>query len=384
MTARLPVVLLFLLLLAAPTHAAEKPAAVMLSEFIYNRAPFPSAHASTIVETPQGLVAAWFGGTREKHPDIGIWVSRHVDGKWLPPIEVANGIQSVGADGTVHRHPTWNPVLFRMKDGLLALFYKVGPTPQNWWGMLTTSDDDGATWSAPKNLPERMFGPIKNKAVQLTNGEVLCPSSSEDDGWNVHFERFTELDGPWTRTDPLNGPEEELIQPTVLFLGGENILALTRSQQQRIYEATSPDLGKTWSKFTPTNLVHPGSGIDAVTLADGRHLLVYNHTTTARTPLNLAISDDGKKWQAALALEDEPGEYSYPAIIQSKDGLVHITYTWKRKKVKHVVVDPQKLQGRDMVDGKWPADVPGPAAITSAPESRRGVRADSNAQAPRR
>ena len=113
-----------LLLLLAQTPAA---APAVKSEFIFERAPFPSAHASTIVETPDGLVAAWFGGTRERNPDVGIWVSRHSEKGWSSPVEVANGIQS---DGT--RHPCWNPVLFQPAKGPLILFYKVGPSPSAW------------------------------------------------------------------------------------------------------------------------------------------------------------------------------------------------------------------------------------------------------------
>ena len=92
-----------------------------------------------------------------------------------------------------------------------------------------------------------------------------------------------------------------------------------------------------------------------MTLKDGRHVLIYNHTTKGRSPLNVAISKDGREWEAALVLEDKPGEYSYPAIIQSRDGLLHFTYTWKRALAKHVVVDPLKLTSTPIVHGEWPA-----------------------------
>jgi alpha-L-rhamnosidase len=92
-----------------------------------------------------------------------------------------------------------------------------------------------------------------------------------------------------------------------------------------------------------TTLPNPNSGIDAVSLRDGRALLVYNHTERSRSPLNVAVSTDGKAWKAALTLEEQPGEYSYPAVIQTSDGLVHVTYTWKRERIKHVVIDPRKL-----------------------------------------
>jgi predicted neuraminidase len=110
-----------------------------------------------------------------------------------------------------------------------------------------------------------------------------------------------------------------------------------------LWQSWSVDAGRTWTKLELTDLPHPGSGVDGVTLADGRHLLVYNHTVRGRTPLNVALSKDGKKWDSAVVLEDTPGEYSYPAVIQTPDGLVHITYTWKRQRVKHVTLDLARL-----------------------------------------
>jgi len=325
--------------------------AVLKSEFIYETAPFPSCHASTIAEpTGGGLVTAWFGGTAEKNPDVGIWVARLEGSRWTAPVEVANGVQPDG-----QRHPTWNPVLFQPKTGPLLLFYKVGPTPSTWWGMLRTSSDGGKSWSAASRIPGECVGPIKNKPVQLPNGDILSPSSSEHDGWRVHFERSRDLGKTWDMIGPVNdGKAVSAIQPSILFLGGDNLLALGRTRQGKLFQVGSTDLGKSWGAMTLTALPNPSSGTDAVTLQDGRHLLIYNHTPKGRSPLNLALSADAKTWQAALVLESNPGEYSYPALIQTRDGLVHATYTWKRQKVKHVVIDPAKLEPRAMVNGEWP------------------------------
>ncbi len=325
--------------------------ALLKSEFLYETAPFPSCHASTIVEpTGGGLVTAWFGGTAEKNPDVGIWVARLEGSRWTAPVEVANGVQPDG-----QRHPTWNPVLFQPKTGPLLLFYKVGPTPSTWWGMLRTSSDGGKSWSAASRIPGECVGPIKNKPVQLPNGDILSPSSSEHDGWRVHFERSRDLGKTWDMIGPVNdGKAVSAIQPSILFLGGDNLLALGRTRQGKLFQVGSTDLGKSWGAMTLTALPNPSSGTDAVTLQDGRHLLIYNHTPKGRSPLNLALSADAKTWQAALVLESNPGEYSYPALIQTRDGLVHATYTWKRQKVKHVVIDPAKLEPRAMVNGEWP------------------------------
>ena len=174
-------------------------------EFIYETAPFPSCHASTIAETKSGLVAAWFGGTAEKNPDVGIWLSRQVEGRWTAPVEVANGLQS-----PEKRYPTWNPVLFQPRSGPLLLFFKVGPNPQEWWGERMTSTDDGRSWSKAVRLPEGILGPIKNKPVQLADGTILCPTSTEDpktDLWRVHFERTAAGGKTWRGTPPGNEGE---------------------------------------------------------------------------------------------------------------------------------------------------------------------------------
>lgn len=334
---------------------AQQPA-VKLSEFIYEKALFPSCHASTIEENQNGkLVAAWFGGTDEKNPDVGIWFSTRDNGTWSAPVELANGIQFMQLDGTPVRHPCWNPVLFQPKNGPLMLFYKVGPTPSSWWGMLMTSSDGGATWSQPRRLPEQIDGPVKNKPVQLPNGDILCGSSTEHDGWRVHFEVTADLGKTWTRIGPVNdGKKFSAIQPSILMLGGENLLAVGRTRQGKIFQIASADLGKTWGEMEASSLPNPSSGTDAVTLKDGRQLMIYNHTAKGRSPLNIAVSRDGKTWQAALVLEDQLGEYSYPAMIQTKDGMVHVTYTWKREKIRHAVIDPTQLQPKDMIDGMWP------------------------------
>jgi predicted neuraminidase/predicted dehydrogenase len=331
-------------LASRPPVLAQGP---LVSEFVFETAPFASAHASTIAGIPGGLVAAWFGGTREGAADVGIWVSRRVSGVWSPPREVADGVQ---ADGT--RHPCWNPVLFEMPNKELSLFYKVGPSPQRWWGMVKTSRDGGQTWSDARKLPDGILGPIKNKPVTVTDGTVIAPASTESteqpSAWRVHFERTSDSGRTWTATPPLataDGSRIDAIQPSILLHQDGQLQALGRTRSGRVFETWSRDSGRTWTAVALTSLPNPSAGTDAVTLRDGRHLLVYNHTPKGRSPLNVALSRDGKTWDAALVLESNPGEYSYPAVIQTSDGLVHITYTWRRQRIKHVVVNPMTLQG---------------------------------------
>ncbi len=306
------------------------------SQFIYEEAPYPSCHASTIVETDGGIAAAWFGGTAEKHPDVGIWMSHRTAGAgWSTPVEVCDGAVS-----PTLRYPTWNPVLFQPTTGPLLLFYKVGPTPVDWWSMLARSEDGGAIWSRPERLPAGILGPIKNKPLELENGDILCPSSDEKGGWRVHFERSTDWGRIWVRTSALEGGSIGAIQPSLLLHPDGRLQAIGRTQQGRLFSSDSTDDGFTWSRLFLLDVPNPNSGTDAVTLADGRFLLVYNHSADQRTPLNVALSSNGTHWMPVLTLEDEPGEYSYPAVIQAADGLIHITYTWNRRRIRHVVLAP--------------------------------------------
>jgi predicted neuraminidase len=331
---------------------AQAHPAVVLNEMIYTIVPkdMASVHASTIAETPQGLVAAWFGGTREGANDVGIWVARKRRDTWSKPLRVATGL----VDG--RRYPCWNPVLFETAPGELTLFYKVGPGPREWWGMKRTSKDNGITWSAATRLPKGTLGPIKNKPVRVGEGPIVAGSSTESTDnppkWRVHFERSTDQGKTWTVVAPPSDTAIEAIQPTLLTYRAGWMQALVRTQSGKIYETWTANRGLEWSNLAPTSLPNPNSGIDAVTLHDRRQLLVYNHTTTGRVPLNVAISSNGVTWTPAVVLETTPGEYSYPAVIQTADSLVHITYTWKRTRIKHVVLDPRRLRaGRnDMLD----------------------------------
>jgi predicted neuraminidase len=336
-------------------HAESQKAGLVKSEFIFETNPVPSCHATTIVEAKDNsLVAAWFAGTAEGNDDVSIWSARLHDGKWTPPLEVANGVQEGGK-----RFPCWNPVLFQPKEGPLLLFYKVGPSPSKWWGMLRTSGDNGKTWSTARRLPEGIYGPIKNKPVQLPDDSILAGSSSEElnppPSWQIHFERSNDNGATWTRISvPQDAESAPAIQPSILFLSSKKLMAVGRTRVGKIFSTISTDEGSSWSRLHLLDLPNPNSGTDALTMNNGRHALIYNHTPKGRTPLNLAISHDGINWDAALVLEDEPGEFSYPAVIQSKDGLLHFSYTWKRKLAKHVIVDPEKLELKPMPNGEWP------------------------------
>lgn len=325
--------------LALPLVVPALALAAPNAEFIFDQAPFASCHASTLVETAPGqLLAAWFGGSGEGKPDVAIWAARKSNGKWSQPFELA-------------REPNiaaYNPVLFFARDGVLWLYYKFGPSPSEWTAARRFSRDRGRTWSPVEHLPAGLYGPIKNKPLVLGDGTVVSGTSVESyQAWSCWVERSTDNGVSWTRHGPIVVPGEPygIIQPTIVPLPGGKLRMFVRATQRigRICYADSTDGGLTWSPARPTSIPNPNSGIDATQLADGRIVLIYNHTVKGRTPLNAAVSRDGETWNAFLALETEPGEYSYPAVIQAADRTVHVTYTWNRKKIKHAVIPLESI-----------------------------------------
>jgi len=334
-----------LLGVAGSTVSYGQTAVPVKAEFIADPAPTPSSHASTLCEARDGtLLAAWFGGTAERQRDVVIWYSRSENDQWTRPIVLARGDE----DGD-EQWACWNPVLTQTKKGPLVLFYKVGPNPQSWWGRLRTSIDGGKTWSKSYRIPKGFIGPVRNKPVTLSNGELLCGASEEDAGWRVHMETVNWLDAAvplWGRTPDLNSAMDfGAIQPTILPWRDGRVQILCRTRQKVITESWSKDNGHTWSPMVRTKLPNPNSAIDAVMLRDGRAVLIHNPSSTDRSSLIASVSDDGVTWTPAVKLEEESGaEFSYPAVVQTQDGLIHVSYTWKREKIRHAVIDPAQLR----------------------------------------
>jgi predicted neuraminidase len=335
------------------------------SEFIYQpgSTSFPECHASTIVALRDGdLLASWFGGTKERAPDVAIWTSRLTHGVWSKPAEVAR--ERDGDKGV----PTWNPVLFYTKDGRLWLYYKAGDSPGVWSGARMFSKNDGHTWSPMERLPAGILGPIRAKPYVLANGIIVSGSSVEAyKSWAAWIERSTNNGDTWTKTGPItvtaaqdkaetpapeppmDSPElrdkdkeprefEGIIQPSVVALGKDHlrIYARSRTLAAKIVVADSFDDGLTWSPTHFIGLPNNNSGLDAVALKDGRVVMIFNDTPRGRSPLNLAVSRDGEHFRVFATLEQGAGEYSYPAIIQAPDGSLEMTYTWHRTSIKHV------------------------------------------------
>lgn len=328
--------------------------AAPVKEFLFESAPFRSCHASTVVELRNGdLMSAWFGGTDEGNPDVGIWGARRSNGSWSAPVQLAKERDIA----------MYNPVLFHTKDQVLWLYYKFGPHPNSWTAAREWSRDEGATWSLPEHLPAGLYGPIRAKPYVAPDGAVVSGTSVESyRSWACWIERSMDNGKTWSKSGPItvapsgrsvNGQvpaevpgatewsrTEGIIQPSVIALNARHLRLYARSTARtgKICIADSRDGGITWTQARPIDVPNPNSGIDAVALRDGRIVLVYNNSDHARTPLNLAVSTDGEHFRMFETLESEPGEYSYPAMIQAGNGDLLITYTWRRQRIRFVRV----------------------------------------------
>ena len=294
-------------------------------------APTASCHASTIVQMNENLlISAWFGGEREGANDVRIWTSFCENGTWSVPI-------SIPSDKEI---PHWNPVLIKVDADTACLFYKTGFKIAKWRTMFTLSKDGGKTWTAPAELipgdTSGGRGPVKNKAIYLSNGTLLAPASTEQGSWLPCIDIYTKENG-WEKVDiPLPSPEVGLIQPTLWEFPNGHVHALMRSNCGYVYRSDSADYGHAWSTAYRTELPNNNSGIDCALLSDHVLALVLNPVADnwgKRTPLSIFLStDQGASFTKALDLETEDGEFSYPAIIADGNRLF-VTYTWNRQKI---------------------------------------------------
>lgn len=364
-------------------------------EFVYDHSIYPETHSASIVELSDGtLLTTYFGGTKERNPDVCIYTQRKEKGMkgWQAPVLAADGVfdpesaeaalagvsgvdstdlheADYGVKGLRYRKACWNPVLFEMPDGEVWLFYKIGRNVPDWTGWVVKSKDGGKTWGKREPLPKGFLGPIKNKPL-LVGDDLICPSSTEANGWTVHFEHYNLKTGEWKMTAPAQTDSVLCIQPSLLTLEDGTLLAVartrpTKAQREgrdqrsgRIAACQSKDGGWTWSPLGFVDYPNNQSGIDAVTLREPikvsqelkkvHHVMICNNFGTLpgtnkgpRTPLSLAVSEDGLHWHHWMTLEDSPiSQYSYPSIIQGRDGRLHCVYTWRRQRISYKMIKP--------------------------------------------
>ncbi len=266
---------------------------------------------------------------------------------WSPAHEIARGVAPGGEP-----LPAYNPVLFLAAEGRLALVYSVGRENSPWLPYLQWSYDAGQSWTAAEPLPAGVRGPDRNRPLLLASGELLHPSTGS--GRQVHVEFSDQELKTWRRQPAVGDPEKyEAIQPTLLDHGGGRVQMLCRTYARELATAWSENGGRTWTPLAGLGVFIANSAIDAMRLRDGRFMLVYNpgikptdrKNWGERVPLSVAVSADGMMWRKSLDLESAPIRegFAYPSVLQTADGDVHVTYTWGRKRIRHVVLDPAQL-----------------------------------------
>jgi alpha-L-fucosidase len=338
-------VLLVITATAQPAGNTEKAIFYQITDSgrVFANPPFQSCHAATIAETGKDtLLYAWFGGDHEGADNVAIWgCFRYLKtNQWSGVQQLASGQNAEGK-----ALPCWNPVLFKTAGGIVFLDYKAGPNPREWWAERKISYDHGKTWSAATRLPQPFLGPIKNKPLQLNNGTILYASSTEspdEKSWKIHLETSNASGDQWQYL-PISCDSFDVIQPSILKYGNDSLQMVCRSKQNSIVQTWSFNNGKNWSALTRLKLPNPNAGIDAVSLYDGWQLLVYNPMQpgkdwwVGRSVLKVALSKNGIDWKDILTLEDHAsGEYSYPAVIQDSNRVIHIAYTDDRKNIRFV------------------------------------------------
>ena len=324
---------------------------------------FQQCHASSLVVLPgkENLLVAYFAGTKEGCGDTAIWLSRCVEGNWLPPKRI------MAEDGLAH----WNPVL-HYQHHRLWLFYKVGADVHHWVTRWSMSDDGGLTWREPAELvvgDNTPRGPVKNKLLVMSNGEWIAPSSTETPHfWDAFVDISADKGNSWQSVAiPLAHHSSHKTEDSVLWQGLQNdalwecdltqvmawdgviqptlweskpgyIHAMMRSTRGYVYRADSCDFGRSWSEAYATQLPNNNSGIDVVQMDNGSLILACNPVSGNwghRYPLALLHSqDNGNNWSHLWDLSDGQGEYSYPAIIQ-QGGMIHLSWTIDRQNIMY-------------------------------------------------
>ena len=328
-------------------------------QFVDPRFVQPSAHVSSICELPDGrMTAVWYAGSREGARDVALYVSSREAGltnAWSTPVS-AGTHEAAGEETFRYVKKVGNAIVFSGTNDQLHLLYVT--TGFGGWSCsqlnLKTSIDGGATWSRSRRLGLSPFLNIselvKNAPVPTADGGFVVPIYHEVMG------KFPEL--LWLRpsadgfeaikTRAFGG--RTAFQSSIVALNETNAVMLCRAagSVKKIHTTRTSDGGRTWSALETIDLPNSDSGLNAIRLSDGRLLLAFNDTDSGRDNLRLAISaDDGVTWKRAATLVAEAGEeFSYPTVLQTSDGLIHVTYTWKRKGIKEATFNVAWLEAQ--------------------------------------
>ncbi len=345
-------------------NASNSREPVYLESFINDEIDGIQCHASSITSAGKNrMVSVWYAGTREGAKDVALYISFFDEKKnsWTAPGVLINREDS---SGELKRYvkKIGNPVIFSDRKDRLYLFYST-VSIGGWSGTSINykiSLDRGTTWTASRKMVLSPFlnltNNVKNKGIVLDDGSIVLPVYHEfikKYSQMVRIQPDTyEIEYKITKATH----EHKAIQPSILPNEKRGLVAffrnMDRDERKYILMAESSDLGHTWTALQNTTLPHPNSGFDMIMLSNGSYLGSINKAFHNRDNLTLVISSDrGRTWKELKVIENNPdNEYSYPSISRSDRGLLHITYTYERKRIKHIVFNEAWILSQNAYD----------------------------------
>ncbi len=317
----------------------------------------PSVHGANVVDKLDGgLFATWFGGSREGGKDVVLWGADFSPKTqvWSMPRKIIGPAETKNALGRYIK-TVGNSVLVRGEHEELRLYY-VTVSVFGWAASALNvmhSADDGKSWGAPQRLITSPFFNIstlnKSAAVHYSDGSIGLPVYHELSG---KFSELLHIARDGRILDKVRITHGRLaIQPLLLPVAPQQVIALMRDTGPtpgHVLLSSSNDGGKHWSAVTKSTLPNPNAAVAGLVRPDGSLLLVFNNTEVGRNNLALAVSrDEGRSWVTLRHFEQSklPDEFSYPYIIRSSDGTMHLLYTWNRKRIRHVSFNDSWVDG---------------------------------------
>jgi predicted neuraminidase len=335
---------------SSPVAAFDPPSAPasnpLPAEFQTDNLPIiaPTSHASSIAQLPDGrILVAWYAGTREGAGDVQIWFAIRNGSGWSAP-RVAATRSETARDLGLYVGKLGNPVVFH--DGRLLHLWYVSVSFGGWSGSAInhkTSADEGTTWSAVERLETSPFLNIgtlvRGPPVRLKDGGIGLP---------IYQELFTQraewlrINGDGKLAGKIRLPSaQSALQPAAVALDELRAIALLRHAGPRngfVMAVSTENGGEDWRELPPLSVGNRNSGLALLRLGDGRLLLAANPQSQRNVLVLLLSNDEGRSWRTARIVADDPiltAEYSYPALLQTTDGYIHLTYSFNRRTIAY-------------------------------------------------